>query len=358
MAAAAPAPTPLVPTHHPIIKSLGLFPDGHRIVDEQAKVEYVVVRLIERGGSCFCYHAQTSENQVDVAIKVFSMEALMAQRQAASSATVVTDAVGTKQKAAVEPLPLTFDVARESQLLSSLEHPNILRAYRFFNDKSHAYFVLELCEKLNMHRLLATMQTRRQEMASKNAAASAEPPGGFVEERARGYMLQLGQAVKYLHDRGIVHRDLKLGNCFFRDATFADIRLGDFGLAVKLDETTPKGYVTEPAGTPAYVAPEVIAPKAFPRSDGTVGYERPADVWSLGVCMYIMLFGMCPWNDAPNRPVAQKIVADPLVFPEKLCTRVSDASRDLLTQMLRKRPAERPTIRQVLAHRWFRELPV
>jgi serine/threonine protein kinase len=357
MAAAAPPPAPVASTHHPIIKTLRLFPDGHRIVDEKAQVEYVVQRLIERGGSCFCYHAQTAENQVDVAVKVFSMAALMDQREASCAAAAVAQKQPPSHLKAVEPLPLTFDVARESQLLSSLEHPNILRAYRFFNDRSHAYFVLELCEKLNMHRLLATMQMRRQEAASKTASGAGGgggPPGGFNEERVRGYMLQLGQAVKYLHDRGIVHRDLKLGNCFFRDSTFADVRLGDFGLAVKLDEMTPKGYVTEPAGTPVYVAPEVIAPRAFPRGDGAVGYERPADVWSLGVCMFIMLFGMCPWNDSPERPVAQKIVADPLVFPEKLRDGVSESSRDLLTQMLRKRPADRPTIRQVLAHAWFR----
>ena len=91
-------------------------------------------------------------------------------------------------------------------------------------------------------------------------------------------------ALKYLQSNRVIHRDLKLGNLFLNDKM--EIKLGDFGLATKLDfEGERKRTI---CGTPNYIAPEII--------DGKNGHSYEVDVWSLGVIMYALLVGKPPFE--------------------------------------------------------------
>lgn len=91
-------------------------------------------------------------------------------------------------------------------------------------------------------------------------------------------------ALKYLHSNKIIHRDLKLGNLFISEKM--ELKLGDFGLATKLDFDGEKKKTI--CGTPNYIAPEIL--------DGKIGHSFEVDIWSLGVIIYTLLIGKPPFE--------------------------------------------------------------
>ena len=98
------------------------------------------------------------------------------------------------------------------------------------------------------------------------------------------YTVQIINALKYLHSHRIIHRDLKLGNLFLNDKM--EIKLGDFGLATKLDFDGEKKRTI--CGTPNYIAPEVLESKQ--------GHSFEVDIWSFGVILYAMIIGKPPFE--------------------------------------------------------------
>lgn len=106
-------------------------------------------------------------------------------------------------------------------------------------------------------------------------------------------MRQIFEAVRYIHDRGIIHRDLK-PHCVLLSSreNAAPVKLGGFGVALQLPES---GLIqTGRIGTPAFMAPEVVD-KESP------GFGRPADMWALGVMLYVLLTGALPFAGTRNR---------------------------------------------------------
>jgi serine/threonine protein kinase len=96
----------------------------------------------------------------------------------------------------------------------------------------------------------------------------------LTEPEVRFFMLQILGATKYMHEKRVIHRDLKLGNLFLD--TRMNIKLGDFGLAALLvDDNERKRTI---CGTPNYIAPEVLC-------DNGVGHSYEVDLWSIGVIM-------------------------------------------------------------------------
>lgn len=96
------------------------------------------------------------------------------------------------------------------------------------------------------------------------------------------YMLQLIDALIYLHEEKVIHRDLKLGNLFLDEKM--TVKLGDFGLASKLDFVGEKRRTI--CGTPNYIAPEILESK---------GHSYEVDVWSFGIILYTLSFGRPPF---------------------------------------------------------------
>jgi polo-like kinase 1 len=96
--------------------------------------------------------------------------------------------------------------------------------------------------------------------------------------------MQIINALKYLHAHRIIHRDLKLGNLFLNEKM--EIKLGDFGLATKLDFDGEKKRTI--CGTPNYIAPEVL--------EGKGGHSYEVDIWSLGVIIYTLIIGKPPFE--------------------------------------------------------------
>lgn len=105
----------------------------------------------------------------------------------------------------------------------------------------------------------------------------------ITEPETRYYMKQLINGVSYLHQKNIIHRDLKLGNLFLNDDLH--VKIGDFGLAAIVEHEGERKKTL--CGTPNYIAPEILQKK---------GHSFEVDIWSVGCIMYTLLIGRPPFE--------------------------------------------------------------
>lgn len=145
--------------------------------------------------------------------------------------------------------------------------------------------------------------------------------------------------MKYLHAHRVIHRDLKLGNLFINDKM--EIKLGDFGLATKLDFDGEKKRTI--CGTPNYIAPEVL--------EGKCGHSYEVDVWSLGVIMYTLIIGKPPFETSDVKTTYKRIRMNAYSFPDHVT--ISDAAKDIISRILIGDPTSRPTLDDLLKHEFM-----
>jgi serine/threonine protein kinase len=159
------------------------------------------------------------------------------------------------------------------------------------------------------------------------------------EDYAASLVHDMILAVRYLHDHGIVHRDLKLDNfVFLKDLT---LKLIDFGLSKHLDGNDLAGQCV---GTVDYMAPEILEGR----------YDHRCDIWSLGIILFMLLTGSRPFVGQNTSETKQKIKAEDPAYdiriPNAPPTVISPMARDLLEKMLKKNPDDRITLQDALAH--------
>lgn len=167
--------------------------------------------------------------------------------------------------------------------------------------------------------------------------------GPMKENQARLVFAQLLDAVEYCHSKGVYHRDIKPENILL--ASSGSVKLSDFGLGIMVTEAMlgQKSILNTTCGTPNYVAPEVIDKKGY---DG-----GPADVWSLGVCLYVILSGCLPFDEEDFPTLFAKIRAAEYAMPPWL----SPNARDIIRRMVQVDPGKRLGIGRLWEHPWMVE---
>lgn len=265
----------------------------------------------------------------------------------------------------------------EITLLKSLNHPNIMKMHEVYFEQErqdgritngNIYLVTELCEGGDLFsRILHHYERLKQPMTEAHVA--------FM-------MQQILSATKYCHDKGIIHRDIKPENILFVDrSSSSPLKIIDFGLAnfhekireqakeIKVKRQGALGRlarmlpgwngkhliplherkkVMQKAGTPHYMAPEMI--------EGS--YDQKADLFSIGIILCQLFTGWHPFYvpGDDEAAVRAKITSpEPVQFPKEVFQSVSSDAQNLCRKLLEKSPKNRFTAAQALAHPWFRD---
>ncbi|OQV15228.1 Serine/threonine-protein kinase PLK1 [Hypsibius exemplaris] len=205
----------------------------------------------------------------------------------------------------------------EIQIHRDVRHQHIVGFHSYFEDKDFVYILLELCR----NRSLMELQKRRK---------------AITEMEARYFLKQIVEACVYLHNRNIIHRDLKLSNVFINSNM--EIKVGDFGLATRIDFQGQKKKTL--CGTPNYLAPEILMKK---------GHSFEVDTWSVGCIVYTLLVGHPPFETTKLADTYDKIKKNDYKIPDRL----SNSAKHLIELMLKPNPLQRPTMRAILAHEFF-----
>ncbi|KAJ6373525.1 hypothetical protein OIU78_029249 [Salix suchowensis] len=218
------------------------------------------------------------------------------------------------------------DVRREVKILKALSgHSNTIKFYDAFEDENNVYVVMELCEG---GELLDRILSRG---------------GRYTEEDAKTIVVQILNVVAYCHLQGVVHRDLKPENFLFtsRDED-APLRIIDFGLS---DFVRPDEHLNDIVGSAYYVAPEVLR-----RS-----YNLEADMWSIGVILYILLCGSRPFWARTESGIFRSVLRSDPNFDDSPWPNVSPEAKDFVQRLLNKDHRKRMTAAQALSHPWLRD---
>jgi len=237
----------------------------------------------------------------------------------------------TKQKRAVKALSKTQmknieKFKEEIRIMQMMDHPNIIKLYEAFEDKVKVYLVMELCAGGELFDRIIEL-------------------GHFTEVQAAIVMQQMFRAVWYMHHNNLCHRDLKPENFLFATKEKIEkthLKIIDFGLAYEFKADVP---MTTKAGTPFYVAPQVLEGK----------YDQAADLWSCGVIMYVLLCGYPPfWGDT-DKKVLQKVSKGSFSFNPADWKNVSEDAKGLIRNLLKFSPKERITAEQALNAEWVKD---
>ena len=209
----------------------------------------------------------------------------------------------------------------EIEILRTLDHPNIIQIYEYFDDPKRFYIIMEKCEGGELY-----SQIVRQ--------------SSFTEQDAQRIIRQLVSAVSYLHSHKIVHRDVKPENILFEyPDDLSSIKLIDFGVASFFEESQ---RMKEPVGTFYYAAPEVMGKD----------YDSKCDMWSIGIIAFLLLTGRPPFEQADDSVITDKVKALKFEDLQASLTAVSSHAADFVRQLIQ--PAEsRASARQALSHAWL-----
>lgn len=262
------------------------------IEQRQLLEKYEVGKLVGCGAFAKVYHARVVATGESVAIKAINKHRI--------------------HKASIK---------REISIMRRLRHPHIVSLHEVLATKSKVYFVMDFA--------------KGGELFAKVAK------GRFSEDLSRKYFHQLISAVDFCHSHGVFHRDLKPENLLLDDNW--DLKVTDFGLSAVTDQTRQDGLLHTLCGTPAYVAPEILAKKGY---DGS-----KVDVWSCGIILYVLNAGYLPFNDTNLMAMYRKIYKAQFRCPKW----ISSELRRFLSRLLDPNPNTRITVHEILNDPWFKK---
>ncbi|CCF55945.1 hypothetical protein KAFR_0A05090 [Kazachstania africana CBS 2517] len=239
---------------------------------------------------------------------------------------------------ALKKLPINdykLKTNRRSTILKEIEihklvngHKNIISMIDHFEIDATMYMVLELCGAGSLYDIICRSKRSLREWEAKRL------------------MIQLCGAVDWIHEKNIVHADLKLSNILIDSSN--NLQLCDFGhsfVSTDIDNNSINKF-----GTPNYLSPEIIS--NFILSDKKdLYFPKESDIWSIGIVLYAMIFDKTPFEATTLRSTYENIVECKYGFVEN--KRVSNKVKKLIQNILKIQPLERKTIVEIVSDDWF-----
>uniref|UniRef100_A0A3Q1BDH2 Serine/threonine-protein kinase PLK n=1 Tax=Amphiprion ocellaris TaxID=80972 RepID=A0A3Q1BDH2_AMPOC len=260
------------------------------VTDSKTGRSYSKGKLLGKGGFARCYEMTDLSNNKMYAVKVIPQSRVSKPHQ--------------RDK-----------ITNEIELHKTLSHKHVVKFSHHFEDQENIYIFLELCSRKSLAHIWKARHT-------------------LTEPEVRYYLKQIISGLKYLHSRGILHRDLKLGNFFVNENM--ELRLGDFGLAAKLETVEQRKKTI--CGTPNYLAPEVL---------NRQGHGTESD--SLRSFLYTLMCGNPPFETLDLKETYKCIKEVRYNLPSTL----SPAAQKLISGILQKNPSDRLSLDQILNHEFF-----
>ena len=218
-------------------------------------------------------------------------------------------------------IKLKNQINSEMNLMKKINHPNIVKLYDiYFDNEKFIYFILEYCEQGDLYKFL-NKRTMKEKYAKK-------------------YMIQLVEGLKYLYEKKIIHRDLKPQNIMITKDNI--VKIIDFGFARYFESNKMLNTL---CGTPLYMAPEIICDN---------NYNNKSDLWSIGIILYEIIFGVRPYNGNNLTNLMKCINNSEINFPKKI--NISNDCKELIKKLLIKEPILRINWDDFFNHKWFDNL--
>ena len=209
-----------------------------------------------------------------------------------------------------------FNLMLFFQVMSNLHHPHITTFYHCLETPVELVIAMEYCSGGDLR---AILQQRAGVL--------------FPQDRILDWFVQLCLAVKYIHDRHILHRDIKSQNIFLTEA--GRIKLGDFGISKMLDNS--KDLANTCVGTPYYLSPEICQNKP---------YNSKSDVWALGCVLYEMASLKHPFEATCMKSLVMKIMKGTF---RPVPSKFTWDFKALIRQILLSNPLKRPSVTTILS---------
>jgi serine/threonine protein kinase len=197
---------------------------------------------------------------------------------------------------------------QETRLHGTLKHENICELIEIIFKEEYIYMILEYCSNGELFDYIC-----------KNGRANTDV--------VKKFFAQLVSALSYLHAKNIAHRDLKLENIYLDEQY--NVKLGDFGFCHSSDEDT---LLSTSCGSCFYVAPEIIKGEQY---DG-----KKADIWSMGVILFVISTGSLPWVDNNQAKMFDQIEKADYKIPGFVPREI----QEIIRMCLKVAPSERPDI--------------
>jgi len=263
--------------------------------------QYDIGNILGKGAFSIVYQATQKSTGQEFAVKIIRKESL-----------------GLDQRAQMR-------IDREVEILTKVNHPNIVRLYDLIESETRLYLIMEL--------------VTGGELFDKIVAK-----GYYSEKDACLVIKNVVSAIKYLHEQRIAHRDLKPENLLLKGKDDTHVMISDFGLSRVLGDSS-MAYTA--CGTPYYVAPEVVSGK---------GYGKEVDLWSIGVIAYFLLAGFPPFMGDTLPEIVEQILNADYDFPEPYWDNVSESAKDFISKLLVTDKSQRMTSELALDHPWIKNI--
>ncbi|XP_058247904.1 serine/threonine-protein kinase Nek5 isoform X1 [Hemibagrus wyckioides] len=238
-------------------------------------------------------------------------------------ALLVREKAGPGRRCVVKQVSLSRMSSREREaakkevtLLSRMNHPNIVAFFQSFHERNTLYIVMEYCDG--------------GDLMKKITLQRGQP---FREEKIIDWFVQICLGLKHIHDRKVLHRDIKAQNIFLTQGG-TKVKLGDFGIARMLNNTTELARTC--VGTPYYISPEICENRP---------YNNKTDMWSLGCVLYELCTLRHPFEGSSLRQLIVKICRGHYT---PVSQRYSADLRLLLSQLFKVSPRDRPSVNSLL----------